>query len=203
MISHLLDFLAPRFCHYCRTYLDSQEYLCALCTEQIRPVLSTILKITRTQKISVHAVSAYEDPLRFLIGQRHEYEVAHALATLIGRHPIVSSLSADFLVPIPSDERHGFNRSYIIAQQVSAKSGIPIYYGIQRIASPVKKPYTWYEQVKKAFEFTDLSALAGKSCIILDDVMMTGATLQVVAQELIKVNPKSLQAVVGCLKLKG
>ncbi len=132
LLNELRFFIAPYFCRYCRKYLQSNEPLCTKCISLIKPILSTSLTIAKDRSFQVHAMCAYEEPLKALIlaTNRSDYEASVHLGTLLWHYSVLPSLTADYLIPVPLHPRkqaqRGYNQAYVIAQQISNLSGTPI-----------------------------------------------------------------------------
>ncbi len=204
----LQSFVVPYHCSYCRCSLSSDEPLCPTCTILINPTLSSRLQITGDEYLQVYAVSAYEEPLKTLIlaKQYNGYEASQHLGTLIWCHSVMPSMRADFLIPVPLHSQRaalrGYNQARVIAEQLSRYSGIPILDCIVRTRNTRQQSqcrmFERYDNVKGAFKMINGEALAGKNCILVDDMMTTGATLQEVARTVIPFKPACLRSIVAC-----
>jgi ComF family protein len=93
--------------------------------------------------------------------------------------------------------RRGFNQAELLAQHISRELDIPQVYGLKRIKntrpqvelSPTKRQ----DNVKDAFRFFgDRSSLSGKTVLIVDDVLTTGATIDQAAKVLRKAGAKAV-----------
>ncbi len=102
--------------------------------------------------------------------------------------------AADGIVPVPmtrkAERRRGYNQAGLLAQRISAIKGIPVLWGAVIKAEDTKnqKGLTRAERIKnlsRAFK-SDKKAVAGKTILIVDDVMTTGATLNCITESLKK-----------------
>ena len=60
-------FIAPPFYAYCKKFLSKRLIFCVDCYDRIQPVASVQMQITKSQKMTVLAASAYEEPLKTLL----------------------------------------------------------------------------------------------------------------------------------------
>ena len=102
----------------------------------------------------------------------------------------------DYLVPIPlhpkKEHLRGYNQSFVIAQGVEEKTGIPINKGVL-----IRKVYTStqtrksreerWDNVKEIFDVIDAEVFVSKHVLLIDDVLTTGATLMAAGSTLLKV----------------
>ncbi len=97
------------------------------------------------------------------------------------------------LIPVPLSRKRflerGFNQAEIIAEKVSRRFGWPLEAGVlKRIrATPSQVDLEEGERrknVKGAFSVSDISKIANKKIILMDDVLTTGATMEECARTL-------------------
>ncbi len=209
IFKEMRSFIAPYFCGYCRTYLGTFEPLCNACILLIKPILSTTLSIDSRTKLQVHAVSAYEEPLASLILGKHRsnYEASIHLGTLIWRYSVMTSMSVDYLIPVPLHRRReaqrGYNQALVMAQQLSMLSGIPILDCVLRTKYTVRQSLLSrserYDNVQNAFQGTcHASRVFKKRVLFIDDMMSSGTTLVALVNALGAYQPAHMQALVAC-----
>jgi predicted amidophosphoribosyltransferase len=100
-------------------------------------------------------------------------------------------LKADYLIPIPlhpdKEQKRGFNQSWEIARGISKKTGIPIRDDVikrikhDKVQSKQNRVARWHSQ-QEMYAGVNLDALLGKSVIVVDDVITTGATMVAVCE---------------------
>lgn len=209
LVKEVREFLMPFNCGYCRQSLSLDEPLCRLCLQLIKPTLSTRLFLSRDFSLQVYAVSSYEEPLKTMILAKHRraYEKSKHLGILIARFLGATSLKADYLIPVPLHPRRlalrGYNQARVIAQQISNASGIPVLDGVIRTRNTRPQAqcarHEKYGNVEGAFSVISPEFITGKSIILVDDLMTSGATLGEVARALRPFRPAHMRAVVACI----
>ncbi|NLB91567.1 MAG: ComF family protein [Clostridiales bacterium] len=96
------------------------------------------------------------------------------------------------ILPIPlykkRKQQRGFNQAEILAKKISEATGIVLIEGIRRIkntSAQTKLNKTQRkENVENAFEIIKKEAIQGKTLLLLDDVVTTGATAMACAKVL-------------------
>lgn len=140
---------------------------------------------------TARAVASYDGSLRKMI-HRWKYQEKSHLAPLFGewlqdaliRH--WPSSFFDLIVPVPLHvkrlRRRGFNQALLLAKVLSRKTGIP--YGMRVLrkkkATPPQVNLSRRErerEIRGAFFVKDPSKVKGKTVLLVDDVMTTGATV--------------------------
>ena len=112
----------------------------------------------------------------------------------------LSNVSADFVTYVPmtkkSEKERGYNQSYHLAIEFSKLTGIPVFDKIEKIKNTqLQKRLNFDERMKNlkgAYEVKE--DLAGKSVIMIDDVMTTCATFNTLAKALKRKNAKKVYA---------
>ncbi|MBN2267474.1 MAG: ComF family protein [Candidatus Babeliaceae bacterium] len=205
----LKTILSPPFCIQCHTFLTERTHLCSTCIAAIKPVFSYPLEISKTRDMPIYALSIYDGIIRSLIIAKHHGSrtASTQLGDLIADHLICPWQQYDCLVPVPLHwtryAKRGFNQAKIIAQKISAKTGLPIHELVYR-----SRKTAYQTSVDKNNRIKNVS---GAFCLrreateqfhnarflIVDDLMTTGATLRAIARTLNPCEPLALGAVVA------
>ena len=148
---------------------------------------------------------AYDDLSRSL-AIRLKYGRKVAIARTMARYmaPLVSSADQPLLVPVPLHRTRlwsrGFNQSALVARELSHRLGIVTdpYSLIRLRRTPPLKGMSATQRRKTvagAFRVSDKAAVAGKTVILIDDVLTTGSTADACAKTLKKAGAARVELV--------
>ncbi len=197
----LFDFFLPRLCVSCKTKLTtSEKYLCSECTSKLEHPSKTKLenefkKKFLNDKIISDFASAYifykdsviQDLIhslkydkQFLVGKYLGQQITNNLKNKI------LTWNASLIVPVPlhtlKKAERGFNQAEKIAKAIGKILNIPTdtktlkrsrYTETQTKLTLVERK----ENMNKAFSLKTNKNIQGKTIILVDDVITTGATI--------------------------
>ena len=137
---------------------------------------------------------AYDDLTRGL-AIRLKYGRKVAIARTMARYmaPLVARSDNAILVPVPLHRtrlwRRGFNQAALVARELSRRLKIrtnPLLLQRTRRTPPLKgmSPLQRRKTVAGAFRVADKQGVAGKTVILVDDVLTTGSTAEACARTL-------------------
>lgn len=178
-----VEFLGESGCETCGLPLQATEQAsCARC-------LAAPPRIARTR-----AAVAYDDLSRSLaIRLKYGRKVAIARTMAHYMAPLVKPCGQAVLVPVPLHRTRlwtrGFNQSALVARELSRRLEIaadPIVLRRIRRTPPLKgmSPVQRRKTVSGAFRVTNKAAVAGRTVILVDDVLTTGSTAEACAKAL-------------------
>lgn len=185
----------PAACEVCHTALDLEEkILCRPCTEALDALgwpMEEALVDERFEHLDhVWTVYAYRSPLRELLHgvkySRKDYLLKACQKRAAGlAQAVTSDFWYDAILPIPIDrlklvKRH-FNQSEILAKMLEPWLTPPVKRSvlIKRHAIPSQTSLSQHERainVYGAFTLKGPEKILGRSFLLLDDVLTTGAT---------------------------
>lgn len=205
-ISHCIS---PPVCNYCGILLRKRSIYCQECFKQVLAIVPHRLAITRRYALTVFSVSDYKDPIKKLVlaKQWSNIVASHQLGELIWDRTPIKYRQWDYLVPIPIHWlrriKRGYNQAEEIARSIATYSDIPVATILQRnryTAYQADCPYSRRGlNVEGAFSVSpSLLKYRNKHLLLVDDIMMTGSTLNAAAKTLTVLEPASLSAVVAC-----
>ena len=198
-----LPAVAP-FCASCQAaFLSDSTPSCPRCAASVGPfaVIDGRCVHCRDEALAFDAASrlgSYDGRLRDAV-LRIKSHSGETLAELMGElwadHAALAlrALAADVLVPVPLHWRRrwrrGYNQSEALAHGLAAKLHLPCGpCGLRRIcATPMQTSQTLAarrENVRGAFAAVHHPGAAGKTVLLVDDVMTTGATASEAARAL-------------------
>ena len=178
-----VEFLGHSGCTTCGLPLQATEQAtCGVC-------LARPPRIARTR-----AAVAYDDLPRSL-AIRLKYGRKVAVARTMARYmaPLLEGGTESVLVPVPLHRtrlwRRGFNQSALVARELSRRLDLavkPMALIRTRRTPPLKgmSPLQRRKTVAGAFKVRDKGAVAGKTVILIDDVLTTGSTAEACARAL-------------------
>jgi ComF family protein len=178
-----VDFLGDSGCHCCGLPLEATEQTtCARC-------LASPPRIARTR-----AAVAYDELSRGLaIRLKYGRKVAVARTMAQYMAPLVTPEPDAILVAVPLHRTRlwtrGFNQSALVARELSRRLKLratPLVIRRTRRTPPLKgmSPLQRRKVVAGAFQVTDKAAVAGRTVILIDDVLTTGSTAEACARAL-------------------
>lgn len=179
-----VEFLGEGGCTTCGLPLEAtQADTCGVC-------LAKPPRIARTR-----AAVAYGDLSRGL-AIRLKYGRKVAIARTMARYmaPLVANAGdRPLLVPVPLHRsrlwQRGFNQSALVARELARKLGVPAdAMALRRLKrTPALKGMSLVQRrntVAGAFKVLDKEAVAGRTIVLIDDVLTTGSTADACARAL-------------------
>ncbi len=201
-INGLFDFFIPRYCPSCKKKLELEENcICEECLSSIERADSGRLNLEYQRKFeSTEIISGFtslfvfekDKALQLLIHSikyNKRFLNAKYLGKLIGENlkEQIQNWSVDYILPVPLHSLRkadrGFNQSKYIAIGMGKELGIKVKNNlIRRIRfTETQTNLTMKEReenISKAFQAKHKKIIEGKTFLLVDDVITTGATIR-------------------------
>jgi ComF family protein len=178
-----IEFLGDSGCTICGLPLQATEAgICA-------PCLARPPRIARTRSAVAYGELSRSLAIRLKYGRK--VAIARTMARYMA--PLVGTADQPLLVPVPLHRsrlwHRGFNQSALVARELSRRLGIaadPIVLRRTRRTPPLKgmSPLQRRKTVSGAFRVADKQSVAGRTIILVDDVLTTGSTAEACARAL-------------------
>ncbi|MDR0732931.1 MAG: ComF family protein [Dysgonamonadaceae bacterium] len=211
LLQHFVSLFYPKLCVICGEVLIANEsYFCLECFLKLPKTNHHLSPDNRATdrfagKIPVVKGASYlyydkggfSQKLIADIKYRDNRKLGEWMGALLAKDWLSSGFfhGTDCLLPVPlhpsKERKRGFNQSEMIARGISQITGIPINTKnvIRKKAtqSQTKKSrFERWKSTKDVFAVKDIDFFNNKQVLIVDDVLTTGATLEAVAQSLLK-----------------
>ena len=207
-----LDFALPPRCAGCGIIVGETHSFCPDCWKQVEflgdggcatcgiPLQATDAEtcascLARPPRIARSRAAVAYGELPRSLAIRLKYGRKVAIARTMARYmaPLVSRADDAVLVPVPRHRarlwQRGFNQSALVARELARRLSLPSdATSLRRVkrTPPLKgmSPLQRRKTVAGAFRVPDKSAVAGKTIILVDDVLTTGSTAEACARAL-------------------
>lgn len=189
------DFLFPpqEYCPLCGEQALDEYECCPDCLRQ----LAVNWQLENIHGRLVASLFVYQGYGREVIRQlkfHGGYRAAVAVGALLGRalRETPEFAQVDFLVPVPlhpmREVRRGFNQAEALVQGIVSCWRRRVFAGMVRVRdTPAQSGLTLEQRltnVRRAFAVVSRVNLAGKVCLVVDDVLTSGATFKSAAEVL-------------------
>jgi ComF family protein len=184
----VVTWVTEPFCAKCGDPIDgvaAKSFTCSLCVEADPPF-----------DLARSAVR-YRGPIKTLLHQFKYSEGTHLaedlgrlLAACVETHydPAVFDLMAFVPLYHRRERERSYNQARLLAEQLGRRYDRPVLRGIRRVRDTGTQTRLHMagrvENVRGAFEVTEPGWVQGKTILLIDDVMTTGATLREAASAL-------------------
>lgn len=216
MFSDFLSLIFPDTCIGCDSPLvKGERLLCLKCKFSLPETnyhLEAINDLHKrlAGKITINRAFAYLTYIKDGLGQKIIYTIkykgikegASLMGELYGQCLAEANLKQqiDIIVPVPLHKnklkKRGFNQSEWFAKGLSAELGIPYAEVLQRteqkISQTLQNRISRWSNVKEIYKLKNEASVEGLRILLVDDVITTGATMEVCANELLRMGAKEV-----------
>ncbi len=212
IFSATLHLFYPHVCTGCGSdLLDEKNLLCLRCINELPQTDFAQYNNNPVEKIFWSRISvtaahsqfyfAKETLVQHLIHQlkyKNNTAIGFYMGEMMGKSLLASNRfnNIDYLVPLPlypdKERKRGYNQAAVICNGISGIMNIPVLVGnVNRHRSTetqTRKHRTErWENVEGSFVVANAAALKGKSILLVDDVITTGATLEACGSILLQI----------------
>ena len=213
VISDILSILFPQICHVCNKKLNSQEnFLCQHCIERLPRTMyhrrefnpmeqrfAGKTKIERATGLIFYDRSSNYASIIHDFKYRGYSKLAVFIGKLMAKELYISGFfnDIDCITPVPlhsiKEAKRGYNQSLKIAAGVSEITNKPIVNNLKlnnwRSTQTMKTSLERWKNRKDSCIVIDSKVYDNKHILIIDDVCTTGATLETLAETILKSSP--------------
>lgn len=206
LISSFKFSLYPDRCPYCNKIVENQECACSKCKKDIPSIGITqgVASGYRCCSPLTYNGKFKRAVLNFKFRNRTQYspQFAYLLAKQIKQS--YPDMIFDYITYVPMHKKdlrkRGYNQSELLARDLSELLQIPYKETLEKTKQikPQHETKSVSERranIKGAFKVIDKSKIKGKSILLLDDIVTTGATLGECAKVLDKAKPAFIRCV--------
>lgn len=202
------------FCESCRNEMTDCGTQCPRCALTVGPYADRSRGCSKCRGVAqgfdeAIALGPYQGPIRDLClrlkSVHHAWLARWATDMLMDVHgDRLRSIQAEMLIPVPLHWRRrlkrGYNQSCEIADQLARRLKVPVRNRLRRLESTQKlaglTKTERAQEMRDVFQAVRRHDLEGKTVILVDDVLTTGATCGACARVLKKAGAKRVVAVV-------
>ena len=211
-LSSFIDLFYPSVCAACgRSLFQWEQVVCLHCRSLLpltgyekqaeNPLATLFYGRVRFKAVTACYFFSKDGKVQHLIHElkyRGNADAGVFLGEALGKTLLEAPLfqGIDYLVPVPlhpkRERQRGYNQSLMIAQGVASVTGIAIgtqflFRSANTATQTHKNKEDRWRNVKDIFILRNADVLKGKSVLLIDDVLTTGATLEACAHTLSKV----------------
>ena len=221
MLQQFINLIFPINCSACNEVLLKSEYI--LCTDCLIQLPKADIGFSGSQslasrfmgKVEINAVYSYfkftkggkVQNLLHNLKYKNRQDIGLFFGEIYGnRLKEINSVKAlDLIIAVPLHESkfllRGFNQSELIAEGIGKALNVPheTKLILRKKATETQTKKSRIERffnVNEVFEVADPQLIVGKSIGLVDDVLTTGATLEVCAASLLKAGAKDITIIV-------
>ena len=188
ILSWFLELLYPSKCVFCDGLLTKEETeLCSRCRKELPYCEGTVRQVPfskDTTAVFYYEAQVRESVLRYKFRRNPQY--SHAYGRLLAMKIAEEGMDYDVIAHVPVSRRRHRRRGYDQAQRLAKATARELGATYQRLLKKVRnnpaqsgisRPEQRRANVLGVYKAVNLRKLRGKSVLLIDDVMTTGATL--------------------------
>ncbi|HEX3038561.1 MAG TPA: ComF family protein [Oscillospiraceae bacterium] len=205
--NRLMDYLFPPHCIFCDKVISAGKKVCDKCSQEIKPI-NSVKRINLKecgQTISCVIPYPYQDHVRNSIIQfkfhgKKQFAVYYAKIMVEEIVKSFSTLHIDIVTCVPISKQRmkirGYNQSELIAKELVKLLNLS-YQSLLIKGTDNKEQHKLsmrerQKNVKGVYEVINPDKIVGKTILLIDDIVTTGATISECAKVLFGANAKEV-----------
>ena len=202
----VLDLLFPRRCAFCHRLLSGPDPVCSLCRDKLPytgPAARQQLSAIRTCVSPLYYEGHVRDSLlRYKFGGLRMY--AQVYGEFLAKCIDENGISCDSITWVPLSRRRlrqrGYDQARLLAEELARHTGLPCEPMLRKIRHNRAQSSTGNakrrrENVKGVYAPYPGAEIRGRSVLLVDDIVTTGATLSACAAVLKQSGVREIAAV--------
>lgn len=199
----LLDLLFPRKCAFCRRLTQNGATVCPHCREKL-PYTNYAARQDFPNLDACYSPLYYTEEVRQSL-LRYKFGGLRMYASVYGEYLAKcideNRISCDSITWVPLSRmrlrRRGYDQARLLAEEVSRRLSIPCFPALRKLRNNPRQSATGNAEkrrrnVKGVYAALPDADLAGKTILLVDDIVTTGATLSEAASVLRKAGAASV-----------
>ena len=218
MIFHdILDMIYPNYCLGCNAQLaGNSEVLCMDCAEElpythffdkeenpVKEIFYGRITVAHAGSALFYTKGSLVQRLLFALKYQGNKNAGLFLGALLAQQLAETRWiqEIDCIVPLPlhkkRERKRGYNQSAVIGSKLSEMLAIPmntdmVERAVYTETQTHKTREARWQSMQTVFKIKDENALQSKHILLIDDVLTTGATMEVCGNEILKVKDTKL-----------
>jgi len=211
MVKNLLNLFFPKVCYACNNLLaDRETYVCTDCRHNL-PVTNYHFSNDETVQKALYGRVKLENATALLQFQKKgmvqhllhglKYKGYEDIGVFLGKwlgeelKAIEVYSNIDAVIPVPLHKKklrkRGYNQVEKFGQEIAQALNVP-YIDNVLVKTTSTKTQVFKERIARwnnnneVFSITNISTIANKHILLVDDIITTGATIEVCSNELLK-----------------
>ena len=207
MFRRLLDLIYPPRCVLCHRFLEHGETdLCCACGKRVLELQyrqRTLRPLTRCVSLLPYEDVFRESLMRYKFGGRAFYADTYAkwLAALI-QSELAGTFDLMTWAPVSRKRKRkrGYDQTVLLCRGAAKLLGAEVVCALEKTRdnpaqSSMKNAEARRANVKNVYAATDPETIRGRRILLMDDILTTGATMEVCAKTLLQAGA---EVIVGC-----
>ncbi len=179
-------------CKFCDVPILDGNQVCDFCASKHKHFTKATCPFVYQTQVRRAILKLKEDHALYLVSD---------LAKIMVKRISEENFKFDYIIPVPVHEktkkRRGYNQAELLAKEISALTGKPMLSDLViKYRMTKSQKFLSYEErqrnLKDSFSLTDKNFVKDKSFLIVDDVITTCATVNIVAMLLKKSKAKEI-----------